>query len=131
MAHELTWTEFLSWLDEFKINWESGNARLGAQMFTPAATYRDSRFYPPRQGHDEIEDFWKYELVVRKEDVKFSHQVVACFGDVGICRWEATLTDYADLEDPKRKGHSGIFFCRFATAKQVEFLEEWREISFI
>lgn len=131
MSHELTWTEFSSWLDEYKQACETFDERSAAKIFTQTATYSNSRFYSPYQGYDGIIEFWRYEWILNKENIEFSYELLACRECYGICRWKATLTDLSDFDKPKRNGHSGIFLCHFATAKLVKSLEEWRVIEFI
>ena len=112
---------FAAWLDRYKAAWEQRDPAAAADLFTETASYRETPYDPPFEGRAAIEAYWA-KAVAGQRDVRFSHEVLACAENRGLCRWHATFTaaaggDTIDLD--------GIFHCRFADERRVDAFEEW------
>ena len=113
------------WLDAYGKAWVDGDPEQVVALFTPAATYRETPFDAPMQGHDAIRRYWQAGAAEAQEDVAFSAQVWAVAGDTAIAGWQA---QFARKATGARIALDGVFRLRFAqvgTALLCDRLEEW------
>ena len=109
------------WLEAYKSAWEERDPAAAGRLFTPEATYRETPFQDPFEGRAAIEQYWA-GAVASQRDVRFSSEVLACFGSEAIAHWHVEFS-----VDPggQTVELDGIFRLRFASDELVDRFEEW------
>lgn len=109
------------WLDTYGRAWEERDPELAASLFTDAATYRETPFDDPMQGHAAIRDYW-LDVPRSQEDISFSHQLVATADHLAFVRW---WCEYRRIGSGEHVELDGIFQLRFEEDGRCSELLEW------
>ena len=80
----MTKTDVQKWLDRYGEAWVNGNPDQAVALFTNTATYRETPFDQPMNGHREIRSYWQEGASDSQEDVSFSSQVWAINADFAV-----------------------------------------------
>lgn len=125
MTYRLDDTVFAAWLDAYKAAWEERDPARAAALFTSDARYHEMPFDAPIEGEAGIAAYWA-KAVSGQKDVRFTWEILACTGAVGLAHWHCAFTG-----DPGGEAIAldGIFHCRFRDAARVEHFREWWHVQ--
>lgn len=114
--------EFSRWLDSYGRIWESKYPEGVSELYAASVAYHWTPFDDPLVGRDQIVEASRL-ATSRQEDIKFTHQVLSCAGDIGIARWGCSFTRKAT---GRKITLDGILLARFdADGLCYEFREWW------
>lgn len=118
----LTLTQFNDWLDAYGEAWIEGNPTQIVGLFDADARYHVTPFDEPLVGHEAIRRYWEAGPRDAHQYVRFSHDVIAVAGEIGVARWHATFLHVA-------AGHrielDGVFVAEFDADGCCTVLREW------
>lgn len=117
----LTSRDFETWLDAYKIAWESRDAAAAAALFTADAEYYWTPFDPPQRGPEQIAQAWQ-GAVSQQKDVNFTASVIAIANDRGVAQWHTRLSSVPKGE---RVELDGVLIAEFADARHCRVFREW------
>jgi len=119
---KLTLTLFNDWLDAYGEAWVEGDPIQIVGLFDADARYHVTPFDEPLVGHDAIRRYWEAGPRDAHQDVRFSHDVIAVTGQIGVARWHATFLHVV-------AGHKleldGVFVAEFDADGHCMVLREW------
>ncbi len=125
MTFELNHAAFAGWLDAYKAAWQDRDPARAAALFTADALYHEMPFDDPVAGEAAIVAYWE-KAVSGQKDVRFTYEIFACTGAVGIAHWHCAFTGVPGGETIAL---DGIFHCRFADAQRVDHFREWWHVQ--
>lgn len=117
-------SDIQKWLDALGQAWQTANADWAASLFDPEVRYQENPFEPPIHGFHAVRQYWTENLVTQ-HDVRFSGQVLAVDGEVGVVNWKVEFTRMPGGEKVRL---DGVSVGRFVDGKPVEWLEWWHQI---
>lgn len=80
----ITADEAKDWLAAFRTAWVDRDAARAAMLFTPEASYRESRFLPPLMGREAVRRFWQTSVVAGQRDVNVTCELFAVSGAMAV-----------------------------------------------
>ncbi len=117
----MTKADFQEWLRRYGVAWERRDPEAAASLFTEHAEYYWTPFGEPKRGSRGIEIAWA-EATSRQRDVRFSFQVLASSGDLGIASWHARLVRVATGREIEI---DGILLAQFEVSGLCRVFREW------
>jgi len=112
---------FESWLAAYGRAWEARDPRAAAELFSEAATYRETPFEEPARGRKAIADYWS-RVTSGHERVRFGHEILAVADDTGIARWRAS---FRSTSSGRPVELDGIFVIRMGADGRCKEFREW------
>lgn len=113
------------WLEGYEKAWETLDADKAAALFAEDATYQDTPYNIPYQGHQGIHEYWT-TVTSNHQDVDFSYEVISVSDNTGIAHWRTELTQ-------KDSGAGividGIFVLEFTPDGLCQSLKEWWHVQ--
>ena len=113
--------DFARWLRRYGEAWEKRDAKAATALFTEDAEYYWIPFGPPKRGLGEIETAWA-GATAQQRDVRFTFQILATPGSLGIARWHTDLvrpvTSHAVELD-------GVLIAEFDDSRRCRVFREW------
>lgn len=106
------------WVERYELLWRTPETDQLADLFQPRATYLPSPWARPRDGLDEIAEFWESERDGADEGFTMSSNVVAVDGDTAVVR---VSVEYAATGGRWRD----LWVLRFAPDGRCSSFEEW------
>jgi ketosteroid isomerase-like protein len=114
---------FADWLRRYGAAWIAGDPEAAVRLFTDDAVYFETPFDPPLAGGGAIRRYWSEGARDGQRDVTFAAQPVACDGDSGFARWQAT---FVRVRNGASVELDGVLAARFAAdGRCCEFREWW------
>jgi SnoaL-like domain len=80
------------WIGLYAEAWETGNAELVVELFTPDAAYRSSVFREPYVGSDAIRAYWQRAAGTQREVVVRTGRPIVTNERVAV-EWWTTMVD--------------------------------------
>ena len=117
----MTKDDFEEWLRRYGEAWENRDPKAAAALFTEHAEYYWTPFREPKCGPREIEVAWA-EATSRQRDVRFSFQIVATSGGLGIATWHTQLVRAATGREIEI---DGILVTDFDDSGRCRVFREW------
>jgi hypothetical protein len=115
-------TRFNDWLDTYGEAWIAGDPDAVVELFTPDARYHETPFTEPLIGREAIHGYWAAGPRDAQEHVRFSHDIVAVVGGVGVARWRA---NFARVGSGRRIELDGVLLAEFARDGRCTVFREW------
>lgn len=84
-----------SWLEDYRIAWESADADAAAALFTEEATYRANIFEEPFEGREGVHRYWT-EVTATQEDVRVRMGAPFADGDRVAAEFWTTMRNAGD-----------------------------------
>lgn len=110
------------WLRRLGQAWERADAEWAASLFDPEVSYQENPFDPPIRGFEAVKRYWLEGLATQRE-VKFTGEVLAVEGNVGVVHWRVEFTR---VPGGQRVRLDGVSVGRFgAEGKPIEWREWW------
>jgi hypothetical protein len=88
LPQSLTSEQFEQWLSAYDRASEENNPQASAELFAEDASYYESPFDEPLVGREAIYRYW-HAGAQRLADKRFSHTILALWGNVGVARWQS------------------------------------------
>lgn len=88
----ITETDARAWIDLHTAAWVGRDAGGIADLFTPEAVLRPSRFRPAIEGLAAIRAYWQSLLLDGQRDVHAQIEQVLVSGSQAFCNWTAHFT---------------------------------------
>jgi len=120
-ARPVTKTALDAWLARYGEAWQQRDPARAAALFTENATYHEMPFESPKAGRAGIREYWA-KVTHDQRDVRFSSQVLAVDGQVGVAHWSASFTA---ASSGVRVELDGSFVLTFDDGGLCSALREW------
>jgi uncharacterized protein (TIGR02246 family) len=107
-----------SWVDRYRVVWETNEPEQIAALFTEDATYATEPYAEPWRGRDAIVAGW---LEARDEpgQTDFRYEILAIDGDLGFVRGWTTY------HDPPERTYSNLWEIRLGDDGRCSEFVEW------
>jgi len=119
---DLTESTFAAWLDRYKAAWEEGDPGAAAALFSVDAVNVETSFDEPLRGREAIRAYRNEGAALAQRDVRFSYEIAAVVGDVGLSQWHCVFTRVASGETVEL---DGTFRCTFDDDGLCSRFQEW------
>lgn len=119
--NSLTPHGFREWMELYGEASENGDAKAAAQLFAQDAEYYETPFDEPIIGHDNIYRYWS-EASQSLEDVRFSYEILAVPGNLGIALWQAR---FASVKSGNHVALDGVFLVELDEQGKCTVFREW------
>ena len=120
-AITVTAGQFADWLRAYQSAWEGRDPAAAARLFTDDARYHWTPLVPPQQGPAEIAAVWA-AAVAGQRDIRFTFDVFAVSGAIGMATWRA---DFTRLPDQFKVRIEGVLSTEFGAPGKCRVFREW------
>jgi ketosteroid isomerase-like protein len=117
----VTTAQFTEWLRGYQSAWEGRDAEAAAALFTDDARYHWTPLVPPQQGPAQIAAVWA-AAVGEQRDIRFTFDVFAVAGSIGMATWRA---DFTRVPDQFKVRIEGVLAAEFAAPGKCRIFREW------
>ena len=117
----MTKSELEEWLQAYGRAWESRDPEAAAILFAEDARYHETPFGEPAVGREGISAYWT-AATANQRDVRFRHEILCLKAEIGIARWWADYSRYAEGDEIRL---DGVFVLEFNGDGHCQELREW------
>lgn len=101
----MTHQEFSTWVERLGKAWVARDPDMAAGLCAENVLYYEDPFEEPLEGRAAVQEIWE-EVPKIQKDIRFTHDVTAVNGQMGIAHWSAS---YAKISSGKRVALDGVF----------------------
>lgn len=115
-------------MKKYGVAWETKNAKLILECFTPNGIYQESPLRKPYVGHKEIKKFWDSVVVKDTSDIKFKlgNCYISKDGKTGFAEWTCK-----NIYRNKENFMVGIMILKMKGDKIVYLNEYWNQDNWL
>ena len=121
----LSESQLRDWLDAYGRAWESQDPDAAAPLFTEDTEYFETPFVEPARGRKGVHAYWT-ATTGNHEGVKFTYEIKAVTGNIGIARWSSRFTR---VSTGAAVHLDGVFVLEFGEDGLCSRLREWWHCS--